>query len=132
MQASIRQHSNFVDLETVIIYMCAGPKGSADQNIYPLALLTQEGDTLKVSRTADTHEASAMHGTARAITANMVQGVHVGFERRLQLLGTGYRAKLVDDTLVLSVGHRHPVEVHLPRGTLERVYLNTHVTLWGM
>lgn len=73
----------------------------------------------------------AMAGTVRAIVANMVQGAHDGFERRLQLVGVGYRAQAQGDTLNLSLGLSHPVAYKMPAGVSVATPSNTEIVLTG-
>ena len=91
--------------------------------------LSQEGEILKVTRNADTKEASAMHGMSRALTQNMVSGVSEGFTRELQLEGVGYRAAVQGQTLTLNLGYSHPVVMDLPDVVKASVKSSTLITL---
>lgn len=73
----------------------------------------------------------AMAGTVRAVVANMVKGVHEGFERKLELVGVGYRAQASGDTLNLSLGLSHPVAYKMPQGVKVVTPSNTEVVLTG-
>jgi len=73
----------------------------------------------------------AMAGTVRAVVANMVKGVHEGFERKLELVGVGYRAQASGDTLNLSLGLSHPVAYKMPQGVTVATPSNTEVLLTG-
>ncbi len=93
-----------------------GPKGHLSRTIdHRLGISHQDG-VLQLTRGQDTPEVRAMHGLNRALVANMVTGVSAGFERRLELQGVGYRAALSGQTLTLTVGHSHPVEIVPPPG----------------
>ncbi len=74
----------------------------------------KDGDTLVFK--AATAEANAMHGTVRALVANMVKGVTAGYEKKLTLVGVGYRAQAAGDKLNLSLGFSHPVVHKMPAG----------------
>lgn len=93
-----------------------GSKGSA-QFTLPLGVnVTKKDSTLAVSRVNETKNNKALHGTVRSLIANMIIGVSNGFEKKLELVGIGYRAAKEGDTLVLSVGFTHPVKLHVPAG----------------
>lgn len=93
-----------------------GPKGELKRELPPQVSVTQEGDTLTVSRQDDSRVCRQMHGLSRSLVFNMVEGVSTGFVRKLQLQGVGYRAQVKGRDLVLSVGYSHPVEITPPDG----------------
>ena len=93
-----------------------GPLGSLSLRVNPLVSIVREGAELLVKPMAETRDAGAMSGTFRALVANMVQGVTRGFEKKLQLVGTGYRAQAQGASLNLSLGFSHPVVYKLPEG----------------
>lgn len=93
-----------------------GPKGELDMNIHALVELNEESDALTVSPVAEDKQSWAMAGTMRALINNMVMGVSQGFERKLQLVGVGYRAQAGGKTLNLSLGFSHPIEYPVPEG----------------
>jgi large subunit ribosomal protein L6 len=93
-----------------------GPKGSLSRDITPLVRVTQEGDQLVVERVAETTRHRAMHGLTRSLIANMVTGVSEGFQKKLRVVGTGYRAQVQGTTLQLGVGYSHPVVFPIPAG----------------
>jgi large subunit ribosomal protein L6 len=76
-------------------------------------------------------EHRALHGTTRALIANMVEGVSNGFERKLELIGVGYRAQKQGNKLVLNVGYSHPVEIEPESGLEVEVPANTKITIKG-
>ena len=78
-----------------------GPLGTLTQAINPLVVIRREGEELKVAAVGESREAAAMSGTSRALVANMVQGVTKGFERKLTLIGVGYRAQAQGDNTYL-------------------------------
>ena len=93
-----------------------GPLGTLTHALTPAAGIVREGDELVVKPGNDSVEANAMSGTLRAVVANMVTGVTKGFERRLTLVGVGYRAQAQGSSLNLSLGFSHPVVHAMPVG----------------
>ncbi len=93
-----------------------GPRGEDTLTLHPRISVVQEGDALKVS--VDTQEdksGKALWGLHRALLANIVQGVRQGFEKKLEMVGVGYKAAVQGSTLVLEVGFSHPVEIPIPK-----------------
>jgi large subunit ribosomal protein L6 len=93
-----------------------GPLGSLTQHVNPLVAVVREGQQLLVRPVGESREARALSGTYRALLANMVHGVTRGFEKKLQLVGTGYRAQAQGAALNLSLGFSHPIVYKLPDG----------------
>jgi large subunit ribosomal protein L6 len=93
-----------------------GPLGSLTQRVNPLVAVVREGQQLLVRPVGESREARALSGTYRALLANMVHGVTRGFEKKLQLVGTGYRAQAQGASLNLSLGFSHPIVYKLPDG----------------
>jgi len=93
-----------------------GPKGELSRELPTQVSLSQEGETLTVSRQDDSRVARQMHGLSRTLVSNMVEGVSKGFQRQLKLQGVGYRAQVKGRDLVLNVGYSHPVEIAPPEG----------------
>ncbi|MCD6364025.1 MAG: 50S ribosomal protein L6 [Synergistetes bacterium] len=94
----------------------SGPLGSLEMEVHPDIEVKLEGNTLRVFRPSDAKFHRAIHGTMRALLANMVEGVHKGFVKELEIVGVGYRAKMEGRKLVLSLGYSHPVEYEPPDG----------------
>ncbi len=93
-----------------------GPKGELKREFSPLIGIGMENGQLTVTRKSDKPAERALHGTTRALLANMIHGVSIGFERILEIEGVGYRAEMKDQTLVLFMGYSHPVEMEPPVG----------------
>jgi large subunit ribosomal protein L6 len=93
-----------------------GPKGSLAERMPVSIDVRIQGGEVLVSRQNDRQPTRAAHGLARALVANMVQGVTQGFTRELELQGVGYRAEASGQTLKLSLGFSHPVNVPVPAG----------------
>lgn len=93
-----------------------GPKGTLSRQLPANVKVTQDGDVLSVTSDAPGSAAPRLQGLVRALVANMVKGVAEGYEKRLELHGTGYRAELKGQTLLCTVGFSGPVEYPLPAG----------------
>jgi large subunit ribosomal protein L6 len=109
-----------------------GPKGELSQVVSPDMTVSQDNGTLTVERPTDRGEHRALHGLTRSLIANMVEGVTGGFEKRLEIQGVGYRARLQGKTLELSVGYSHPVSVTAPEGIEFEVPTPTQVIVRGI
>jgi large subunit ribosomal protein L6 len=82
----------------------------------PLIGIAMENGQIVITRKSDQPAERALHGTTRAVLANMIQGVSAGFERVLEIEGVGYRAEMNGKNLVLHMGYSHPVEMEPPSG----------------
>jgi large subunit ribosomal protein L6 len=109
-----------------------GPKGELVRSFHQDMKIEQEGNVISVSRPSDSKEHRTNHGTTRALLANMVTGVSVGFEKSLELIGVGYRAQLQGKKLVLNVGYSHPVEFTPEDGLEVEVPSNTKIIVKGI
>ncbi len=108
-----------------------GPMGTLKQPLSGDVSVVREGDQLLFKAQNDTSRADAMSGTVRALLANMVQGVSKGFERKLMLVGVGYRAQAAGDTLNLTLGFSHPVSYKMPTGVKVETPTQTDIVLKG-
>ncbi|MEI7457033.1 MAG: 50S ribosomal protein L6 [Nitrosomonadales bacterium] len=108
-----------------------GPLGVLTRTLTADVSVVREGDSLLCSATSGSKQSNAMSGTIRALLANMVQGVSRGFERKLLLVGVGYRAQAVGDTLNLTLGFSHPVNYVMPNGVVVTTPTQTEVVLKG-
>ena len=102
-----------------------GPKGELKRTFSPLVSISMEDGQVVVTRKSDDPRERALHGTTRAVIANMVQGVSAGFEVVLAVEGVGYRAEVQGKDLTLFVGYSHPVKVTPPAGISFEVDLKT-------
>jgi large subunit ribosomal protein L6 len=93
-----------------------GPKGEMKRTFSPLIGIAMENGEIVITRNSDQPAERALHGTTRAVLANMVHGVSAGFERVLEIEGVGYRAEMNGKNLVLNMGYSHPVEMEPPAG----------------
>lgn len=109
-----------------------GPKGELTRAFNQDITISLEDNVLTLTRPSDSKDHRTNHGTSRALLANMVTGVSQGFERRLELVGVGYRAQLQGNKLVLNVGYSHPVEFTPEEGVEVEVEGNTKVVVKGI
>lgn len=109
-----------------------GPLGTLSQRLRGDVKVEKDGDTLVFKALDDSDEANAMSGTLRALAANMVLGVTKGFEKRLTLVGVGYRAQAQGDKLNLALGFSHPVVHAMPKGVKVETPSQTEIVLKGL
>src|SRR5437868_9836591 len=107
-----------------------GPLGTLTRTFGEGLSIEKNGETL-VCKAAN-EEVNAMHGTLRALVANMVKGVTDGFERRLTLVGVGYRAQAAGDKVNLTLGFSHPVVHQLPKGVKVETPVQTEILVKGI
>jgi large subunit ribosomal protein L6 len=93
-----------------------GPKGRLEYSVHPKVKVTQEGQQLKFAAADESGFSNAMSGTTRAQVSNMVVGVTKGFEKRMTIIGVGYRAAVQGKNLNLTLGFSHPVAYPIPEG----------------
>ena len=109
-----------------------GPLGTLKQPLSPNITVKREGDQMLVEAKDETQQADALTGTLRALLANMVQGVTKGFERKLNLVGVGYRAQAQGDKINLSLGFSHPVVHQMPKGVKVETPTQTEILVKGI
>ena len=108
-----------------------GPLGTLSQRAHPLVKVVQQDGQLTFERVDESRESNAMSGTMRALVNNMVVGVTKGFEKRLSLVGVGYRAQAAGDKLNLSLGFSHPVVHQMPAGVKVETPTQTEIVIKG-
>ncbi|SFE40955.1 LSU ribosomal protein L6P [Lentibacillus persicus] len=109
-----------------------GPKGELTRNFHSDMKIVIEDNVLTVERPSEHKEHRALHGTTRSMVANMVEGVHKGFEKSLEINGVGYRAQKQGDKVVVNAGYSHPVEIEQTEGIEIDVPQNTKITVKGI
>ena len=109
-----------------------GPLGSISMAANPAVKVEKEGSALVCKPVEGAENANALSGTVRAIVANMVNGVSKGFERKLTLVGVGYRAQAQGDTLNLTLGFSHPVAHKMPAGIKCETPTQTEILIKGV
>ncbi len=107
-----------------------GPLGSLTRMFGSTLSIERSGDTLVCK--ADGVQARPMHGTLRALVANMVKGVSVGYEKKLTLVGVGFRAQAAGDKINLSLGFSHPVVHAMPKGVKVETPAQTEIIVKGI
>ena len=118
-----------VDGTTVSV---TGPRGSLEQTFHPDMLIVLEDSTLRVERPSDERLHRSLHGLTRTLVANMVEGVTKGFEKRLEIVGVGYRAVLKGADLELALGFSHPVPIPAPPGIEFEVPAQNRIVIRGI
>jgi large subunit ribosomal protein L6 len=108
-----------------------GPRGTLERSLHPEMKLVQEDGTIRVERPSDEAMHRSLHGLTRTLVANMVEGVTKGYEKRLEIVGVGYRASLRGQDLEIAAGFSHPVIVQRPDGVEFEVPQPTRITVRG-
>lgn len=108
-----------------------GPKAQLEFQFNQSLGIKLEGSTITVTRPNDEIFSRKIHGTTRALLANMVTGVSVGFKKQLEIRGVGYRAALQDNVVNLSLGYSHPIDLEIPAGITVTIPKNTDVIIEG-
>ena len=109
-----------------------GSKGQLQHNLHPLVSVSQDGSQLKLAKNDDSKSANALAGTTRALLQNIVTGVTVGFERKLTIIGVGYRAQVQGKVLDLTLGFSHPVKFEIPEGITIETPSQTEIVIKGI
>lgn len=109
-----------------------GPLGTLSLSLHSSIAVVKDGEALKVNPANDSRDADAMSGTFRALVNNMVHGVTKGFEKKLNLVGVGYRAQAQGDKLNLSLGFSHPVVHQMPQGVKCETPQQTEILIKGI
>jgi len=120
----VKNDNNFVTVK--------GPKGELSRQFHQEMTIKIEDNVLTVERPSDHKEHRALHGTTRSLIGNMVEGVHKGFEKTLEIQGVGYRALKQGTKLVVNAGYSHPVEIEPQDGIEIDVPANTKVIVKGI
>lgn len=109
-----------------------GPKGSLQTELDPRIDVAVEDNQVIVTRPNDNKDIRALHGLYRTLIANNIEGVVNGYEKKLEIIGTGYRAQKQGKKLNLNLGHSHPIELEDPEGIEVEVPSNTEITVKGI
>jgi large subunit ribosomal protein L6 len=109
-----------------------GPKGRLSYSIPGSIALSIEGDKVLIRRENEDRSSKALHGLARSLVANMVTGVTKGFEKRLEIIGIGFRADVEKNALKMNLGFSHPVLYPIPEGIRVEVEKQTQITIKGV
>lgn len=109
-----------------------GAKGALQMQLHPSVEITQEAEQIRFAARNGDQQSRAMAGTTRALVNNMLVGVSVGFERKLQLVGVGYRAQVSGNVVNLALGFSHPIEYQLPANVTAEAPSATDLILRGI
>lgn len=109
-----------------------GPKGTLEHEVHEAVDVAQSESTLTFSAREGVENAVALTGTTRATLNNMVRGVTDGFEKRLQLVGVGYRAQMQGSALNLALGYSHPIDFAVPEGITIETPTQTEIVIRGI
>lgn len=109
-----------------------GAKGTLVRQFSPAITIEMDGNEIKVSRASEQKAHKQLHGTTRALIANMIEGVHNGYKKELEIVGIGYRAQMQGNKLVLNVGYSHPVEIEGEEGVKIETPSQTSVIVSGI
>ncbi|MDP9296389.1 MAG: 50S ribosomal protein L6 [Actinomycetota bacterium] len=108
-----------------------GPRGTLEQRLHPEMRVLKEDGTIRVERPSDEAMHRSLHGLTRTLVANMVEGVTKGYEKRLEIVGVGYRATMRGQDLEIAAGYSHPVIVTQPEGLEFEVPTPTRIVVRG-
>ena len=109
-----------------------GGKGKLSRQLLNGITVREDDNTLYVERANDTRQLRAFHGLSRALIANMVHGVSVGFERKLEIQGVGYKADVMGNKLVLNLGYSHTIDYLIPQGISIAVDRGVRLSVTGI
>ena len=109
-----------------------GANGTLVRQFSPLININMDENVITVSRTSEQKHVKQLHGTTRALLANMIEGVHNGYKKELEVVGIGYRAQMQGNKLVLNVGFSHPVEVEGEEGVKIETPSQTSIIVSGI
>ncbi len=108
-----------------------GPLGTEVVEVRPEITVKKEENAIVVTRANDDRRSRSLHGLSRTLVANAVNGVKNGFTKKLEIVGVGYRAAMNGNTLNLTLGYSHPVDIVAPEGIKIAVEANTKITVSG-
>lgn len=109
-----------------------GPKGELSEQINPDIKVNINDNVITVERPSDKKNHRALHGLSRALIANMLEGVTKGYEKKLQIIGVGYRAQKKGKVLNLQLGFSHPVDMEDPEGIVVETPSQTEIVVKGI
>ena len=108
-----------------------GPKGVLERDVHPSIGVSVEGNVISFTRSSDEGPIKALHGTQRALAANMAKGVSVGFKKELEIVGVGYRCEQKGKAITLFLGYSHPVEFTPPTSVSVKVEGQNKIVVEG-
>jgi large subunit ribosomal protein L6 len=120
-----------VDIAEDQVVTVKGPRGSLSTRVHPDMKVVRDDGSIRVERPSDEGPHRSLHGLTRTLIANMVEGVTKGYEKRLAIVGVGYRAAMKGKDLEIQVGYSHPVVVPAPEGIEFEVPTPTQIVVRG-
>lgn len=109
-----------------------GSKGELSRTISSAIKMNQDGNVITFERSSNNKEHRSLHGTTRSLVENMIEGVHEGFEKHLEIVGVGYRAQKQGSKVVINAGYSHPVEMEEPEGIEIEIPKNSQIIVRGI
>ncbi len=109
-----------------------GPKGALTRQFDPSISVEIEDGTITVKRSSEIKRVKQLHGTTRALIANMIEGCNTGFKKELEIVGIGYRGQMKGGKLVMNLGHSHPIELEIEEGITVETPSNTKIIVSGI
>ncbi len=109
-----------------------GPKGTLTRQFDPSISMEIEDGVITVKRSSEIKRVKQLHGTTRALLANMIQGCSEGFKKELEIVGIGYRAQMKGNALNLALGYSHPIEMVVEEGITVETPTNTKIIVSGI
>jgi len=109
----------------------AGPQGNLEFNVRPEVNVALNGSVVEVKRADESRSARALHGLTRTLISNMVTGVSTGFEKKLEIIGVGFKAEVQGNVINMALGFSHPVKYELPKGVTATVDKQTLLSIKG-
>ncbi|MBS6063893.1 50S ribosomal protein L6 [Criibacterium bergeronii] len=120
-----------IDVQETNLVQVKGPKGTLQEQISPEMIIEQEAGVLRVKRPSEDKKHRSLHGLSRTLINNMIVGVTEGYQKKLEIVGVGYKAAKQGKKLVLSLGYSHPVEMEDPEGIEVEVQEATKIVVKG-
>ena len=109
-----------------------GPKGTLEDTVNSNITVSVDGDKLSTSRNSEIKSVKQIHGTTNANINNMIIGVTKGYKKNLEIIGVGYRFNVRGNTLVISAGYSHQIEMAIPEGIKVELVSNTEISISGI
>lgn len=113
------------------VIKASGPLGALELPLRPEVKVVLEGSEINIQRADESRAARSLHGLTRTLIDNMIKGVNEGFEKKLEIIGVGYKADIQGDVVNLSLGYSHPIKYPLPGGVKAAVDKQTLITIKG-
>lgn len=121
-----------VEIATDNTVTVKGAKGTLVKQFSPVITIEQNDGVITVKRNTEQKAHKQLHGTTRALLANMIEGVHNGFKKELEIVGIGYRGQMKGNTLVLNIGYSHQVEIVPEEGVTIETPKQTQIVVTGI